>query len=1080
MMILSLSLLCFGCDSVPPTTGGGDSVDTPADTGPDYGWADEGPTEAPEGIIGWEETSVEEEVSFGDVYVLDFYAQDYDGSLYFCTTLVKDSRGNKVVTLMSQFYIEDANGYTISYRIVVDGEDKVKEVTLKVVDKTDPEVLTPNLHTAFVGELYRLPSVTVTDNVDGNITPTLSVYKKGSTTPITLTNNAFTPTELGMYELRVQASDRAGNTIDKKFEFAVRENAPVNVLENFDVEASLVNSLNGDSDSQEWLSEFQGKQGVLHVKSSGVEKQFFFFKFMRDASAYTNVPFDYITIRMYAVNNNAEPLPSIDCYQTTSDGMPNAEVEDPENPGQMVEICEDWIGVDTGKWVDLTITNFGDWNTFFSEATGPNGTQLFWHWSRYTDVYIDQITCYKAPVDEETGNFVESFSSAEDVGQVKYFVDGTGAGTTEWLETFEGRNGVIKVDDAEQAYGYFIKASTSYETLVASNWQQMEINIYIPSASLNAEKGGEAWLRWGVHVDASENPINPSAAWVTNMWNQIIIRRADLADDEAFMQALTGKGAHLFSIWDCNAIYIDSITVDGEIIGEARDEETGNFVESFSLTTDVNRATANTSGSSVFKDVFQGKEGVIEVSDNAEGMGYVVSVSTTYESLVAKNWDRLYVNIYIPSVSLTGEELAWLQWGTDVDANQNPINTANGWVTDAWSSVVIEKSALADPDAFMQALTGNGAHLFFIWGCEEIYFDSITFEVGEYTGGEHGNGALGNGGENGGDNGGTQDPQPETLSLVEGFDTSATGVKFGYDALQSGTATYVASYQGRNGVVKMNDAETDKGYNFKVSMSYEDLVATNWTRLHFNIYIPSASVNEEQGGAWLVWGTNVADVAINTTASWTMDAWSTLTILRSDLANADDFMWAITNNGAHIFYIWGCNEIYIDSISYDTAEPTEIEAFSTATDANKIKFGYIGEGEGSVMFYDSYQDKTGVVKVNDNQLGGDGGYFVKVGMTKAELEATSWNKIYINVYIPTASLSVPEDGAWLGWGLNTYPDTPINDLEGWTLDAWTTIVIDRYTLPDLDGFMTALTGDGAHLFYVWGCGDVYIDSITYM
>lgn len=954
MMVLSLSLLCFGCDSVPPTTGGDDTVDTPVDSGPVYddSWADQGPTEAPEGIIGWEETSVEEVVSFGDVYVLDFYAQDHNGKLYFCTTKVTDSRGNKVVTLMSQFYIEDADGYEISYRIIVDGEDKIKKVTLKVSDLTTPEALTPNLHTAFVGELYRLPEVTVTDNVDGFVTPTLSVYKKGETTPITLTNNTFTPTELGMYELRVEATDRAGNKFDKRYDFAVRTNVSVNVLENFDVEASLVNSLNGDSESQEWLSEYEGKQGVLHVKASGVEKQAFFFKFMRDASAYVNVPFDYISIRMFAVNRNAEPLTTIDCYQTTSDGMPNLEIEDPENPGQTIMICNEWVGVETGKWVDLVITSFGNWNTFFSEATGPNGSQFFWHWSRNTDVYIDEIKCYKAPVDEETGNNVESFSVAEDVGQVRYFVDGTGAGETEWLESFEGKTGVVKLNDNYQAYGYFIKASTSYETLVASNWQQMEINLYIPSSSLNAEQQGMAWLKWGKHVDESESAINPSSAWGVDMWTQIIIKRSDLADADAFMRALTGKGAHLFAVWGCAAICIDSITVDGEIIGSAQDEETGNFVESFSLNTDASRVSFDYGGSSVYLAEFQGKSGVIKASDAEGCWGYRVSVSTSYAALAAKNWDRLYVNIYIPSASLNASEAGkpWLVWGLDVDASQNGINTANGWVVDAWSSVVIEKSSLADADAFMQALTGDGAHLFFIWNCGEIYFDSITFEVGAYTGGEHGNGALGGGGTSGDSGSGDSGNTPtEASDVVEGFTTSATGANFGYDANQAGTATYLASYQGKNGVVKMNDTEFANGYNFRVSMSYDDLVATNWTRLHFNIYIPSASLNAEQGGAaWLMWGSNInADTSINTRGSWTLDAWSTLTILRSDLSNAEDFMWALTNTGAHIFYIWGCNEIYIDSITYDTVAPGELEGFATSADASKGNFGANAQAEGT-------------------------------------------------------------------------------------------------------------------------------------
>ena len=428
--------------------------------------------------------------------------------------------------------------YTNGQQINLDVEDGA-EVTFVAQweDTTDPVLTAFSMPVGFATQEYTLPTITVTDGVDGAITPTITVYKKGdSANPLTIAEGKFTPATAGYHVIKVEAEDNAGNTISQEVEFVVRNNADVTVLENFDDECGLANSLN---DNKEILDTYQGKNGVLKIsaKNSG-DVTAYTFKLMRPASAYTQ-EFTSFNIVVYFSEY-------VDAYFTK-----NAPVS-----------TDNWVGINGGAWTTLTINvaNYGTFAEFINQATSENGIQLFWVWTHSVDLYVDQIYNYVKPVDEEEDGVVESFSLANDVNQVSYFVDGSGAGETTWVESFEGRTGVVCVNDAEAHYGYRITVSTSYEKLVASNWTTMTIDLYIPSTSLNAEQEGCAWLTWGKDVDTNENPIN-NDIWVTDSWQTITINRASLADADAFMKALTGDGAHLFGVWGCNRIAIDKITI---------------------------------------------------------------------------------------------------------------------------------------------------------------------------------------------------------------------------------------------------------------------------------------------------------------------------------------------------------------------------------------------------------------------------------------------------------------------------------------------------------------------------------------
>lgn len=780
ILLLSVSLLCIGCGGKPEE--GKVSIPSATNVGDDFI------------IENWEKEKTVT-CSQGKTFKLDFSEKDKDGNLYFYDYIVADSQNNKVLVINFEFVADDFGGYTIVYKLKISGKTYIRLVKLNIRDGDAPEAKTPYLPTGFVNQEYTIPSVEVNDKVDGALTPTISVYAKGSQDqPITLVDNKFTPTTTGIYVVKATATDAAGNTLDKEFEFAVRNDINKQILENFDEPSSVLNSCNADA---EWLETFEGRDGVLHIPGSPAEKTMYLFKFLRQKSEYDK-PFSSITVRLYV------QLPE-DYPYSGGDFWPAYTSSDPSE--------DDWTGIAKGQWFDYVITKFGEGDDAFEylldKGTSTGGAQLLWTWTKYVDLYVDEIvystmtiegsvqagftnteydvpeftvidsegepviptvTLFRegeesAPLDISTGKFTATkvgkyifkVEAVDNCGntEVKEFdflireeadpsvmenfdceeslANSINANGQTWLETFEGRNGVIAIDHAsiegwgiQQFYFNFLRPVDEYKALT---FNSIIVSMYIESENYSGQDfyqfGGEDYL-----------------SIASNQWVEINLSNWLNGDKNATLDALVND-TPLFWGWAVDGttpkytkVYIDEIYADVII-----PEEEG-VLESFSNARDLKYADpawVAEGEEKAWLETFQGKNGVIMLNDNKSSNGYNFRI---VEDLASKVWDYIEFTVYIPSTSVDNPADVWLNWCPDIvpftdnGTVATPVAKDNGaiesWPVDQWVNIRLPKTLFNTPakyNEFISNFTTGGLNFFWGYGITQIYIDCITYGV---------------------------------------------------------------------------------------------------------------------------------------------------------------------------------------------------------------------------------------------------------------------------------------------------------------------------------------------------------------
>ena len=137
---------------------------------------------------------------------------DPDGVCLFDGALVDDF----------SFVAEKYGTYSISY-YAKDNSGKKNEAnipyTCKVVDKIDPTIELDEQSipkTVYVNTTYKLPKVTIKDNVSGDIYSSIAIYCPNGTV-IQVKGNEFKLTQKGNHRLVYFACDEAGNMLTKTF-----------------------------------------------------------------------------------------------------------------------------------------------------------------------------------------------------------------------------------------------------------------------------------------------------------------------------------------------------------------------------------------------------------------------------------------------------------------------------------------------------------------------------------------------------------------------------------------------------------------------------------------------------------------------------------------------------------------------------------------------------------------------------------------------------------------------------------------------------------------------------------------------
>lgn len=814
---------------------------------------------------GWQDYSTSS-VKLGEIYkVTDKKIKDTEGNVWYYDITVKDSDGDKVPLIAGEFEATDVDGYTITYELTLAENDvRTRTVEVSVQDSSAPQISVV-MPTGFVNREYTIPEITVVDLSGEQITPSYKLYyKEGETkTEIAVTNGKFTPQTKGAYVLDVTATDSAGNTATLSKSFGVRAEAAENILENFDSPESLLNSINAN---QEWLESFEGREGVLHITGTAAEKTGYSFRFMGDKSAYKHTPFTAITVSLYAVKR-------ADMYPTTAEGTEAT-----------------WFEARAGEWMEFVITDFENWEYLFKSATEGNGAQLFWTWTKNVELYIDEIRLSATPKVAFTTDVQNDTAQIGTEVSVQASVPADNRLET-WVSvkspsgnkvTYNQQTGKFTVTEVgyytvtalvESAELSFYNTTAEYKLLVLDNY------VKVGTAFTNADIGSNYILNASHQVGAAfslptgvlYNPFTGAELsadvdiTITKGGENVPFSGSSFTPDKAGIYIVKYTCVHEGKTYttNCQLYVVDTTLQKGEII---------NFATADSLAYAKYGADGQGLGETpVWFAEYQGRAGVIRMNDTANS-GFALRSQKTLQELKAISWDYLDIDIYLQA----GE---WLCKGAHVDSAQGPVNPYVAWTTNAWTTVSIHKSAITDVDSLLNALASSaGAHLLWGWDLGDLYIDCIRLRA--------------------------------SSNVLNDFAEESSKA----DCLNGGNgvgsaATWLSSYEGASGVIKVNDGGAMGGYYIRTSnLSASEMELYGWDYIEIKVWVSS--------GSWIMFYNGDLSTYL-TAGQWNTLKLSKATIEGAMQGNISNFYGLITGStGVQLF--WGYDDmgdVYFDSIT---------------------------------------------------------------------------------------------------------------------------------------------------------------------
>ncbi len=167
------------------------------------------------------------EVNFGEAFVIEpVSAKDSKGEWHDATIEITDPNGNTTVVEAGSYTPQYLGTYKLTYKI---GTLK-REVVITVKDLSEPEITGMNADSlVLLGDTVDLSAIKVKDNIDGDVTPQISV--KFGTEEIALTDNKFVADKKGCYVVTVKAEDAAGNKLDKTLNVFTQIDYEQNILQ---------------------------------------------------------------------------------------------------------------------------------------------------------------------------------------------------------------------------------------------------------------------------------------------------------------------------------------------------------------------------------------------------------------------------------------------------------------------------------------------------------------------------------------------------------------------------------------------------------------------------------------------------------------------------------------------------------------------------------------------------------------------------------------------------------------------------------------------------------------------------------
>lgn len=639
----------------------------------------------------WKDTEII--VDIGDSYVIPTTeVKGSDGNVYTCEIDVRDSKNEKVSVIAGTFDIEDVNGYVITLSVKVGSKTVSRKITVKVNDATAPEIFIGSVKVARPNEFYKLPQITVTD--DSGADPQVTIKVLFGETEMKVENGGFTPAAEGFYTLKVSATDKAGNTASKEATIEVRNALSGGVFENFDNGFGLNSSINGKN--AEVLEEFEGKNGVLHVPGTAADKTEYRFRLPGLPEEYKYQKIDRITLSLYVLrldeNGNV------------------AEYEDGRKKGADVYDCSVdendaspfWKGLDGGKWLTYTVENFEGIDNFIEQATLSSGVRLFWTWTKYVELYVDEITYHAVPENEIALSASEAYAGEEvtatfENDELTYTLEVT-APDGSAVEVTDGKfvasvRGEYVVKVSVIAPEYLACEKTAIVTC-SDKYVRAELPTY-------AETGDEITVPAGEYYDPLEEKTIDADVTVTvgRGETEIALEGGKFVPDEVGLYVVkyvaTAKNDPTDTRTTEFTIVVGNSALDDKQL-ENFDcpESTGSFVGG--------------AASGEWLPEYGGKFGVLKITQkSADEFKFKTRLD---KASIEK------LNIEFVEITLCADKSGWAGCYHTEDLMFN--------VTTNWKTLRIDATRY---NGLMDKLFGNGEHLFWVWDSNVLYIDEIRF-----------------------------------------------------------------------------------------------------------------------------------------------------------------------------------------------------------------------------------------------------------------------------------------------------------------------------------------------------------------
>lgn len=255
------------------------------------------------------------DVAYGKTYTLQLMAKDDKGNMQSLKATVTTKDGKPVDVLNGKFVVLDKGGYVIEYKFENGGKTTTRKVTLNVIALAKPVIEVDGQTSAVIsGRNYIIPTCTAIDYYDGELTPTVEIYKKSTDgNDVKVEYDAeygvYTTSEAGEYYVLYSATNSSQKQGEKRLTFYVRESADAGEWDSFDDIGCEYSISRYDSlKNLTYLDTFEGREGVVCMAMSdanygtfwGVEPKSF------NVEDYEN--YKYIAISAYLAGEASDLL----------------------------------------------------------------------------------------------------------------------------------------------------------------------------------------------------------------------------------------------------------------------------------------------------------------------------------------------------------------------------------------------------------------------------------------------------------------------------------------------------------------------------------------------------------------------------------------------------------------------------------------------------------------------------------------------------------------------------------------------------------------------------------------------------